>query len=550
MLKKCLKVSAIRKALKALPKGLDDTYTQILINIDQDYREEAVKALLWLAFSERPLEIRELAEAMVLNPQSRLSFDPNERFHDPRMILQILPSLVAISPESSGYELHASEKISLAHFSVKEFLLSERIQHSMAKAFALTKTSSERHIAESSIQYILHYASSAFKTMTLKDLDAFPLLQYACQFWHHHVQMTTVEDQNQMEPIIFEIFASEAVFLSWLRILRRIVPLALGLMSLHDIGTPLFHASDIGLAAIVDRLLKQGADVQARTNTGGTALHRAAMRGHSRVVQLLIENGAPVNAMTTSGETPLHRDAEKGHVEIVELLLANGADIELENSGGWTALQFAAYHVNENAAQILVSEGANIEASNASGQTALHWAAYKQHASMLDLLIKKGANINARNIAGETATHYAARLGHLSIISQLLEKGAEVDARTNKGETALHWAAIVRSEETARLLLEFGTQVDAKDDDGETALHMAGTNGGEEIARLLLEFGAQVDAKDAGRETALFKASKYGHYDVKRLLLDSGAQPEPDIGMVAYKMKSVSLDSRTYPTDI
>jgi hypothetical protein len=113
-LKKCLKVSTVKKVLSGLPKTLDDTYARILTNIDEDYHQVTLRSLMWFAFSERPLRIEELAEAIVLNSQSDPCFDQEERFPDPHNILRILGSLVTIasSPDTG-------EEIRLGHISVK-----------------------------------------------------------------------------------------------------------------------------------------------------------------------------------------------------------------------------------------------------------------------------------------------------------------------------------------------------------------------------------------------------------------------------------------------
>ena len=50
-LKSCPRAAAVRENLKKLPRDLEDTYTQMLAAIPEDYREDAHNALRWLVFS-------------------------------------------------------------------------------------------------------------------------------------------------------------------------------------------------------------------------------------------------------------------------------------------------------------------------------------------------------------------------------------------------------------------------------------------------------------------------------------------------------------------
>ena len=62
-------------------------------------------------------------------------------------------------------------------------------------------------------------------------------------------------------------------------------------------------------------------------------MHFAADRGHNEVVELLLANKADINAKDGVGFAPLHLAAESGHKEVAELLLAKGAKMNGNCSG-------------------------------------------------------------------------------------------------------------------------------------------------------------------------------------------------------------------------
>jgi ankyrin repeat domain-containing protein 50 len=226
-LKKCKKKPALLNALKSLPKTLDDTYARILKNIDENDQQEARRALLWLAFSQRPLIIAEVAEAAVVDPQSNPPFDTENRLLDPcNNILEILGSLVVVSSKhvlgasldgNSKHDLDLqndfgdasdkllSEEIRLAHFSVKEYLVSERIKDGEASKFGVTNISANHFIAESCLLYIFHYDEFESKTGSLEDLERFPLLRYSCKWWYIHANPIA---EGIIDSVIFKLFLS------------------------------------------------------------------------------------------------------------------------------------------------------------------------------------------------------------------------------------------------------------------------------------------------------------------------------------------------------
>jgi ankyrin repeat protein len=73
-------------------------------------------------------------------------------------------------------------------------------------------------------------------------------------------------------------------------------------------ATALYFATSINptnVAAIVDLLLKNKAEVNVADPNGHTPLTQAVYRRNLEVVKLLVEHGADVNAMTRQGESPL-----------------------------------------------------------------------------------------------------------------------------------------------------------------------------------------------------------------------------------------------------
>ena len=139
-LRECLKIDTLRKALKSLPKTLDDTYTRILLSINEEYTQDALNVLQWLAFSARPVRIEEVAEVVAVDLECALQFDSERRLLELRDLLVICSSLVTISSatlEYSNGSLEETEELRLAHFSVKEYLISERIRAGSASKFSI-----------------------------------------------------------------------------------------------------------------------------------------------------------------------------------------------------------------------------------------------------------------------------------------------------------------------------------------------------------------------------------------------------------------------------
>lgn len=113
----------------------------------------------------------------------------------------------------------------------------------------------------------------------------------------------------------------------------------------EDGNTALMHAAHWGCKAIVDILIKLGADVNKRNQQRDTVLTNAVcIRFHDTLACLdcLIRHKADINAQDFYGFTALMRAAKFGYLDVVTCLVVHGADINARNKfTGKTALDIA-----------------------------------------------------------------------------------------------------------------------------------------------------------------------------------------------------------------
>ncbi|KAF8838331.1 ankyrin [Paxillus ammoniavirescens] len=120
-LSQCTSAREIRKTLKSLPFGLDETYERILLKIDEkEFQGQLVRrALVWLVAALRPLHLSDIIEALKIDPKKRTLNDDIGPMNE-IILLDTCGSLV-MHYEETGI-------VTLSHFSVKEYLTGELIR--------------------------------------------------------------------------------------------------------------------------------------------------------------------------------------------------------------------------------------------------------------------------------------------------------------------------------------------------------------------------------------------------------------------------------------
>jgi ankyrin repeat protein len=267
----------------------------------------------------------------------------------------------------------------------------------------------------------------------------------------------------------------------------------------------------------VTRLLEQGADVNAKDNTGITPLHWAVINSHKAVADLLIAKGADVSAKDNIGRTPLHIVANE---DMAALLIAKNADLNAKDGIGQTPLVAACFNKHKDVIVLLILSGADVKAADNAGRTPLHLAHFFEGTQLAELLISKGANVNARSDDGRTPLYQAVARDRLSLAELLVVNGADINVRDKYGETPLHNAGV----NTIAWLIAKGADVEAKNNDGRTPLILAAYNDRKDKAELLIANGANVNAEDNNGRTPLYWAGFMDYKEMTKFLTAKGAE--------------------------
>jgi ankyrin repeat protein len=152
---------------------------------------------------------------------------------------------------------------------------------------------------------------------------------------------------------------------------------------------PLHAAACANDSTRVEKLLAEGADINAIDSNNWTPLHVATAYERKSIAEILIKNGANINAVGKFGNTPLFLAVITKNLEICELLISNGADVNTSrDDDGWSILHEAVEKSNIEIVILLLSKQVDINAKSKIDKTPLDWA---KDQDVYNLLINNGA---------------------------------------------------------------------------------------------------------------------------------------------------------------
>ena len=303
-------------------------------------------------------------------------------------------------------------------------------------------------------------------------------------------------------------------------------------------GYTLLHcAAKYNFRKVALKLLKYGADVNAKTTGGRTVLQVAIMYNASGVVSVLLKKGADVSAVDSWGRSALHFAANYNSEALSRILRLKRENVNKGDNWLLFPLHLAAMGDNPDAVRILVQGGACINAANENSRSPLHLAARFSCTEAALELMKCGADIDLTDSKHCTALHNAARSKNGEIIEELIKRGATVDAHSHGGRTALHVAASVDSKQVVAQLLRHGADINASDDYGSSPLHVAAMCNSREVAAMLLHNKADASLMDSLGHTALHLAASRNKIVVVNALL----QADPSLIKLENKFGQTAL---------
>ena len=354
-----------RKKLEQITQGnrLSDAYTTTLTRLKAQKGNKSVlgmKVLMWVLYSEWPLQSEELCHALGVEIGST-DLDP-EGVPALRTLLSSCLGLVTVEASSST--------VRLVHFTLQEHLLHDptlfHIPHSTIAEVCLTYLNFE------SVWDLPQTLDSAPSTM--------PFLEYASYHWGEHTRRGATENVKRLARRLLDRF-DEHISAQLLLIYRRPFRLYFDQPGGPTGFTGLHGAAFLGIAEIVAAILEtKECDVNATDCIGHTALVWAAIEGHEEVVRRLLDQEGinPDHVHTRSGpsgRTPLSWAAESGYEGIVKMLLERGDVNPNHTDTDQTPLWQAVWNDHEGTSK-LVFERKDVNPDQAdTGQTPLWNAA-------------------------------------------------------------------------------------------------------------------------------------------------------------------------------
>ena len=522
----------------------------MLCSIDEQDAPEARLALTLLCVSDRPLTVEELIGALAIDV-SKWQLDREGRSFSQDHLLDICLGLIELAVVENEYSGEVSTIARIAHFSVQEYLKSDRISQQGAAKFAVQEELAETEMARVCLVYLLDPTLSDVESNEAM-LEMFPLADFAAMEWSYFYK-NSGKGKSDIKPLVLRLFMDQPEsFVTWVRV--HDIDIGSPPMDLkrENIPPPLYYAIFLRLEFVFTAIIASFTEkitIDATLNTQEVV--------HEDVAQTMLDCRVGVNAQggyygnaLQAASCGLFGDSveEEYHQweaveKMMQTLLDHGADVNAQGGIYGNALQAASYAGRERAVQTLLDHGADVNAYGGVYQTVLQAASNPGHEALVRILLDRGADVNAREGTDASALEVASYYGHEKVVQILLDRGANIN-RDDEYANALVFASYGGREKVVQMLLDRGSDVYVQEDLCK-ALEAASREGKEQVVQILLDRGADIDAQADGEYGNALQAASYAGQDkVVRMLLDRGADINTQGGDYGNALQAASWDGQ------
>ncbi|KAJ8128595.1 hypothetical protein O1611_g5039 [Lasiodiplodia mahajangana] len=202
-------VKAIRESLTQLPQNLHETYDDILGRVCRADQESARRILLWVSSAVRPLSLDELHTAIAVDLDIDY-FNEESLLRSPQDIHTLVAGLLSVT--NQGH-------VTLAHMSIKSYLLSTEIQQSKnASCYAMSQEASSRILLRVCMRYIsyCHFRNGPCQSSEeyIDRLRKFPFLKHAATFWPYYYKASAPNSVLEAAVLDFFLQGNRKTFMS------------------------------------------------------------------------------------------------------------------------------------------------------------------------------------------------------------------------------------------------------------------------------------------------------------------------------------------------
>jgi ankyrin repeat protein len=303
--------------------------------------------------------------------------------------------------------------VQFSHFSVKEYLTSERLTTAEERLsyYHILPEPAHTSLAHISLSVLLHL-DDEFNRETITHS---PLAPYAARYWVDHAQFKNVS--SHIEEVMERLFdPGQPHFAAWVWLYDIDRYWTERMPTVHPTqpeAGPLYYASLCGFVGLAEHMIAaHSEDVNREGGSHTTPLHAASVKGHLEVASLLLRNGADPDSRDHLDRVPLHRVShggqllmEKSSLEIARLLVNSGADVNVPDYEGCAPLHAAAQSGYREVAELLLGSSASLDARNNRQRTPLRLSCEYGKRDMAQFLIDCGSDIHSRDEIGFIPLH-------------------------------------------------------------------------------------------------------------------------------------------------